>query len=315
MNAPASRRRFLSLAAAAAALLRSRPARAQSVTVRVGASTTEAFGEPYYLADAGIASKAGIDVQLLPFSSGGQMINAMMGGSLDLGLSDMLQVANASAHDLPIAFFAGSVLYRTEAPLTLLCVAKNSPVQTAKDLEGQVIGVNGLKTMAEISSRELLKSQGADMSKLSFVEIPPLLAVPALLRGTVAAAVVGEPLISAAGDSIRHFAKPYDAVAKSFYICSWMARRDWLAQNAALVRRLVPAIYETARWANAHHDETAPILGKYLKVDPAAVRSTTRATFATALDPKEMQPVLDIGARYGLLEKPVAASELIAAPA
>jgi NitT/TauT family transport system substrate-binding protein len=172
--------------------------------------------------------------------------------------------------------------------------------------------VNGLKTLAEISTRETLRLAGGDPAAVNFVEIGPALAVPALLRGTVAATIVSEPLISAAGSDIRHFAKPYDAVGKVFYINSWFAKQSWLMENGAAARKLTQAIYDAARWTNGHHDESAPILVKYLKLDPDRVKNLTRATFATSLDPKLMQPVLDIALRYGLLEKPVEAASLIA---
>lgn len=193
-----------------------------------------------------------------------------------------------------------------------MCVAKDSPLRSVKDLEGKTVGLNGLKTLAEISTRETVRLGGGDPSKINFVEIGPALAVPALLRGTVAAAIVSEPFITASGSDIRRFAKPYDAVAKSFYINSWFAKQSWLAENGATARKLTQAIYDAARWTNGHHDESAPILIKYLKLDPERVKNLTRATFATSLDPKLMQPVLDIAARYGLLEKPVDAKTLIA---
>ena len=286
-------------------------ARADS-PIRLGATGTESYIESVLLVESGFSSRAGLSCEVLPFTNGAQMIQAVAGGSLDLGVSDMTQIANAAAHGLPLAFFAGGSVYRTDAPSTLLCVAKDSPLRRVKDLEGKTVGVNGLKTLAEISTRETVRLAGGDPSKVTFVEISPSLAVPALLRGTVAAAIVSEPNFSAAGSDIRLFAKPYDAVAKTFYINSWFGKQSWFTENGAAARKLTQAIYETARWTNTHHDESAPILIKYLKLDPERTKNMVRATFATSLDPKLMQPVLDIAVKYGLLEKPVAAATLIA---
>lgn len=307
-----SRSRVLALLAAAPALTHAAPAGAQAAPLRLGASPTEVASEPVYVVEGGLLTRAGLSAEVTQFTTGGQMIQAVVGGALDIGLSDSTQVANAVSRDIPLAFFAGSSLYRTESPSTVLCVAQNSPVRSAKELEGQPIGVNGLKTMAEISTREWMRQAGADPAKARFVEIPGPLAVPALERGTVAAAIVGEPFATAAGDRIRRLAKPYDTIAKSFYVLTWFAKRDWIEQNAPMMRKFVQAIYDTARWANAHHDETAPILAKWLKIDVEAVRTTPRTTYATSLDPKMMQPALDIAARYSLIEKPVNAASLIA---
>jgi len=311
MHAPISRSAVLALLAASAAGL-PHPARAQTVPLRVGAVGTLSYAEPYFLSETPFAQNAGLAVDVTTLSNGGAIGAAVAGGAIDVGLSDIIQVANASAHDIPFAFFAASSVYRTEAPLTLMCVAKNSPIRDAKGLEGQTIGVNGLRTMAEISAREWMRQNGADPAAAKFVEISPALGAPALQRGTIAAMMMSEPLIAAAGDDIRHFAKPYDAVAKSFYISAFFAKRDWLAQNAATARKLTQAIYDAGTWANHHADASLPILAKYLKLDPDRIRAMARSDFATSLDPKLMQPVLDVAVKYGLIEKPVDAASLIA---
>lgn len=311
MSTLPSRANVLALLAAVPALSLARPAAAQAEPIRLAAQPSEIFSETVYVVQHGLLARAGLSAEIMPFTTSAQTVQAVLGGSLDVGLSDMTQIANAVNRGLPLAFIAGSGLYRTESPSTLLCVAKNSPIRSAKELEGAPIGVNGLRTMAEISTREWCRENGADVTKLQFTEIPASLAVPALLRGTVPAAIVGEPFFTAAGDQIRLLAKTYDTIAKRFYVSGMYAKRDWLQQNAASVRKFVAAVYETAQWANTHHDETAPILATWLKLDAVQVKSTPRAAFATSLDPKLMQPVLDIAVRYNVVEKPVDAASLI----
>jgi ABC-type nitrate/sulfonate/bicarbonate transport system substrate-binding protein len=126
----------------------------------------------------------------------------------------------------------------------------------------------------------------------------------------VSGAFLGEPFLSAGGDNVRVFAKAYDAIGNSFYICAWFASRDWLTRNADVARRLLGVVYETARWANANHDATAPILAKYMKLDVDRIRAMTRAQFATSFDPRMMQPILDVAYRYKQLERPVSASDI-----
>jgi NitT/TauT family transport system substrate-binding protein len=280
--------------------------------IRFGASATESFGESFYLLDGGFLDKAGLSGNVQVFNTSGQIIAGIAGNSLDVGVSDISQIANAVNKGLPFSFFAGSSVYRSDAPATVLCVAKESPLRDVRELEGKTIGVNGLKTLAEMSTRETVRLAGGDPAKLQFVEISPTLAIPALSRGTLAATIVSEPFLSSARESVRIFAKPHDAVAKQFYICAWFAKSDWLTADPTTTRRLTKAIYDAADWTNHHHDETAPILVKYLKFDPDRAKTLARATFDTKLDPKLMQPVLDIAYKYGLIQQQVNASSLIA---
>ena len=90
----------------------------------------------------------------------------------------------------------------------------------------------------------------------------------------------------------------------------WFANRDWLAKNPETVRSLVAATYARARWADTHHAETAQILAKYGKVDVARIQRMIRAAFDTALDPKKLQPPLDIAWKYHGIERPLTAAQL-----
>lgn len=93
------------------------------------------------------------------------------------------------------------------------------------------------------------------------------------------------------------------AGAPTLYINSWFAPRAWLARNSDLARRLTRAVYDTARWSNANHALTAPILANYSKLDEQTVRAMTRVPFATTLDARLLQPVLDTAHEFNQLDK------------
>lgn len=312
MTARLNRARTLALLASASAF-RGVPVRAQTGPVlRLGGSGTDLYIEPFLALDGSYFARAGLTVEVSALANGGAIASAVAGGALDAGLADMIQIANAANRGLPFAFFAGSGLYASDAPILALCVAKTSPVKTAKDLEGGTVALVVLKSITEAAVREWLRQSGADLTKIKFFEMPYAEMAPALARGTIFAAFLGEPFLSAAKDDVRILGRSYDVVAPSFYISAWFASRDWIARNGETVRKLSAALYDTARWANGHHDETAPILAKYAKLDLARIRAMNRTRYATSLDPKLMQPVLDIAVRYQLIEKPVAAADLIA---
>jgi hypothetical protein len=69
----------------------------------------------------------------------------------------------------------------------------------------------------------------------------------AIDRGTIAAGILAEPFIAAAGGSVRAVAKPYDFVAKIFMQNCWFTSRAWLAKNGATAHKLASCAYETAR--------------------------------------------------------------------
>ena len=248
--------------------------------------------------------------------SAGAIGQAVTSGVLDIGMCDPMQVANRFLAGVGLAFFGGSALYTSEAPTTLLVVDKStSTVKQAKDLEGQVlIAVVAIASLSSLAVREVAaRWRRRYPSQVRIIELPFAAMVAALGRGTIAGALLAEPFLSAGRADVRVLAKAFDAIAKSFYISSFFAKRDWIAANRDVVRRLVRVMYETARWANAHHGDSAPILAKYSKLELERIGAMTRISYATTFDPGLIQPVLDIAFKYKQLEKAVKAKDLIAA--
>jgi len=310
-----TRKRALTLAAAGAvSTLTPTLARAQTSTIRIGQNAADTFGEGYYAADRGSFAAAGLDVQVLTFTNGAAQAEACAGGAIDVGLGEATELANGISRGLPFAVFASGSLYDSAAPTTQFCVAANSQFHAAKDFEGQTVAVPALTSLSSMAVRAWLVKGGADLSKVRFIEIPLNAIIAAVQRGTVAGGHVGEPFLSAAGSTVRRLGSPYDSVAKKFVISDWFATRAWLASNQSIAKRLTNVIYDTARWANAHHDESAPILAKYTKIDVDVIRKMVRVGYATSFQPQLMQPVLDTAQTYGGLTRHVEASELIAPP-
>ena len=104
----------------------------------------------------------------------------------------------------------------------------------------------------------------------------------------------------------------YSVFGPDFMIGGWFCRSDWLQQNRDAARRFVAAIYETARWANSHPDESAAILAKYAKLDPQVLKTMSRAPYGTSLTPSMLQSVFDLAYKYKAVDKHFTAAEVIA---
>lgn len=277
-------------------------------TIRLADSPVDSFAEPFFGVDSGVFQGAGLNVDLDVTTA---ILPAMLANEVDVGVGDVIQVADMVNSGLPIAVFAAGGLYSTNAPTTLFCVAKNGSVREAKDLEGQAVGVILISNLGALAVREWMRQNKVNLESVRFVEIPFASMTAALERGTIAGAMIPEPFLSEAGPDIRVLAKAYDAIAKSFYISCFFATREWLTKNADTAKRFELALYEAGRWANTHRDASASILAKYAKIDVDRIRSMTRVAFATSLDESHMQPVLDVSYRSHLLTKPVNATDLI----
>jgi len=283
---------------------------ADAAPIRIGAEASEPFMEPFYAEEQGIFVRDRVAVTTEAFGNGSVVLDAVLGNALDIGNTDLIPIANAVNHGFDLAIIASGGLHATESVTIALCVAKNSPIHGPKDLEGQIIGLPQLKSAPQMEVVEWLRRGGVDPSRVSFYEMHFSEMVPALLRGTIAAALNGEPFITDSKDVTRIIGVPADTVSLHYYSGLWYGRRAYLDANAGNVQRLVDSFYDTARWANAHRPQTAEILAKYSKIEVGRVRNMARIQYATGLDSRLAQPLLDFAATYKLIDKPMSAIDL-----
>lgn len=308
-----SRSAALAVLAGAATVATRAPLRAQSTLVPVSIATpgADAFAEPFFGTDKGFFAKAGFEPKISLLNNSGAVIAAVAGGAIDVGLGDIVGIADAIEHGIPLVVFGGGGLYVSSDPTTLLCVDRTSPLTTAREINGKAVAIVTLVGLAAASTKAWLSKNGADISTIKFIEMPQPEMRGALQRGVIAAATISEPFLSNAKNDVRVFGKPYDAVANRFLISNWITTRDWIAKNPAGAKRFAAAIYQTANWANAHRDESLEILVKYLKINPERMRGIRRVSFATELTPALLQPVIDVAVQYKLIPKPIDAASVI----
>jgi NitT/TauT family transport system substrate-binding protein len=291
-------------------------ARAQAQTalqsLRVGCNASDTYGSGYFALDKGYFTQAGLNVDLETVSNGAAIAAGATSGALDIGIATPAVLANASLRGLPFVMIAGAGLTTPTARSIHLIVSRTSTLRTAKDLEGKTIGVNGLGIFDYMLDAWFAQN-GADVSKVRLVEVNFSEMATALDRGTLDAAAITEFALTVARKPYapRIIAEIEASIAPRYLNSAWFTTRDFAQRNPDLVRRFITAIYAAQKWANANQSDSAVILAKYSKIDLDVIRSMTRVPWADALRPSEIQPVLDVAARYGALARPVSAASLI----
>jgi NitT/TauT family transport system substrate-binding protein len=280
-------------------------------TVRMAGVFSDSFGQPFFVKDSGAFARRGFDVEVSNMVNVGAVLAAMSGGSLELGVADVILGVKAILAGAPVVMIAASGMYLSSEPSTILAVAASSPIRGAKDLIGKTVGVPTLGALTSSSLLAWLPQNGVEPAQVKFVEVPQSIAVPSLERGTIDCVTLGEPFITPNKSKIRDIGHPYDAIAKEFPISVWYGAKAWIDADPARARNVVAAIYDNARWDNTHRAETAAILVRDAKFDPDSLKGIIRTTFATSLAPAQVQQMLDFATQHKLYDRKVEAAAIM----
>lgn len=280
-------------------------------TVRVGTIPIDAEAQVFYAKDRGFFEDAGLNVEIQTITNGAAIVSAVQSGSLDVGCSNVVSVATAIERGLPFGLVAPGAVYSSEAPSTVLMVAKDSPIESAADLDGKVVAVNGLKNITEVGARAWITENGGDASSVEFIELPFPQMGAALAEGRADAAVVAEPALTQASDEARVLGDAYSAIADEFLITTYFAQSSWVQENPEVAEKFARAIREAGKWANENPEESAKILEKHTEISTETAGEMTRAVNGESFDPALVQPPLDSAAEFEVLQEAPDANELV----
>jgi NitT/TauT family transport system substrate-binding protein len=297
-------------ALAMAALGGARASAQSPAPTRVAFAFTDAFGEAGFADSAGFFKQAGLQIELVTLPNSGAIVAAAAGGALDIGVANPITLTNAIQKGIPFAAFAPGGVFVEAKPEALLVVAKSSPVQTAKDLEGKTVALIEIGGITQTAVTAWLAKNGANPAAVHFIELS-FTAMGAALKNRVDAAFIsGPPLQEALRSDTRVIGSPYAAIASQWSINLWFATRPWLAANAATARRFAQAVQKAAPWINTHPAETLAVMRQYAPA-PIDAAKIVRTVFTDHLDVSLIQPVLDAAFRAGTIKTAMDAHDII----
>ncbi len=237
----------------------------------------------------------------------------MPGGTYAVGKSSLVSIITAHAKGLPFLFVAGGSLYDTKFPYSVLAAKFDSPLKTAADLNGKTLAVPALNDLTTMATKAWIDGHGGDSSTLKLLEFPFAQIPDALAAGRVDAGFIADPVLQQALDAkkVRIFAHAFDAVALQFMVTGWFVTADYAAKNQAALEKFARVMRDAASYVVAHPADAVSVLAKFSKVDPDVIARTHRIGYAP-LEPKYIQPVIDICAKYKVIPAGFDAKDLIA---
>ncbi|RYF15561.1 MAG: transporter substrate-binding domain-containing protein [Comamonadaceae bacterium] len=255
------RRQLIRAAAAASLGAAALPVFAQARTkVKVGYLHTPAVdGHIFIGQQIGSYAKQGLELELVKFTTGLELFQAMIGGSLDM-LATGAVLSNFPARGQGKAFLMNNIEYATAQ----LWVREDSGIKTLADLKGKQVSTT-TGTTAHVFLDRALRSNNVDPKDVRVVNQRMTEAVSSFISGAVPAVALWVPFDSVIKKQLPNARRLIDA--SSFFpqaaiMGGWAARNDYYDKNQPVIRKLI------AGWADANAlitgkpDEAAEMLQK-----------------------------------------------------
>jgi sulfonate transport system substrate-binding protein len=224
----------------------------------------------------------GISVTWILFPAGPQLLEALNGGSIDLGNAGEAPPIFAQAAGANLVYFGNQPPFpKGEGVL----VKKDSPIQNVSDLKGKRVAFNRGSNV-HFFLVKLLEKNGLNLDDIKPVFLAPADAWAALEGGSVDAWVIWDPFMTAAiersGARILQDAEGIAANREFF-----LADRHFAEAHQDILRAVHDAVNRSGTWVTTKTEEVARYLGPQLGMSEEVVTKVIRA------QPWGFQPISD----------------------
>jgi NitT/TauT family transport system substrate-binding protein len=256
--------------------------------------------------EKGYFAEENLSVTWSPVAQGAVAVEAVFGGSVEIGGSAIFETMVARGNGFDLMFLAAGVHTRTEPPDNNgLLVRTDDGIRAPADLAGKKISAGLLNSVNYIHMVEWLGKKGVDHSKIEFLEIPFPQMADALFQKRLDAVWNVEPFVTFMTKSgkARVLAYPFIENIPGMDIANYMAKESWIKANGAAARGFRRAIDRaTVHLAGASKEERDDWVAKFTGMNLDVVKDVTLPVFSTEFNVPSLQANLDLAVRHKMIK-------------
>jgi ABC-type nitrate/sulfonate/bicarbonate transport systems, periplasmic components len=291
-----------------------RPAGA-GTTLRVGSIPIVGNVALYCAMDYGGPAAEGIEIQSTDFQSGTRIVEALAGGSLDIGFSATLSVLQAVQQGLDLVIVAPASFKAADSrPSTSALVArKDAGITGPAQLRGKTVAVNSLRSLDYLIAAEYLSRGGLSSRDVTWQELSYPHMMPALDNARVDAAFVAEPFLSILhnGDRVTILSPALDIIPGSS-TASYTALRSWSEGRPAVLEAFLRGLRRGIDACERDPQKMRDAVVKHTGIKPALARQIGLPVLRPTLRAADLLPLMELARRHGLLVRDVDIERLLA---
>lgn len=186
--------------------------------IRLVGVPTDDLTPVYYAIKSGMYQRVGLDVEVVPTSSGTAATTAVVSGAYELGKGSLIASLLAHLRGLPLVLIANTIVHDTKVPFSLTLVAADSTIKTGADLNGKIGAAAALNDLNQLAISAWIDKNGGDAKTLKWVEVPNSAAGSALAEHRIDVCNLQEPQLTAATETgrVHVLGVGYSAISERF---------------------------------------------------------------------------------------------------
>jgi NitT/TauT family transport system substrate-binding protein len=263
---------------------------------------------PIYLGvEKGFFAERNLSLTLKQEAGGADIVPAVNRQEYEFGFSNVVSLLLAQSEGMPLKMVSNGVNSTgvDGEDFAALMVRRNSPVQTAADLEGRTVAVNAAPNIVDTVVRDSVRRDGGDPTKVKFSEIPFPEMPAALQASQVDAVFVVEPFQQQVlADGGRKVASSYVDAAPDMTVAAYFTGLQQKVDNPDMVARFSDAMVESLAYADSHPEETRKIIATYTDLSPDLIEKLTLPKWPSKINRQSMQTLADLALQDGVLTRP-----------
>lgn len=259
-------------------------------TLRI-AHNSNAAALPVQVAMAeGIFAKHNLKVEFTKVENIGTLPGTL-GRSFDIALSVPTTVIAAAQQGIPVTQVSGATIDVEDNPTGFVIGSKKSGITDVKQLAGKTLGVLTETGTTHIATKAWLKQEGVDPASVKIVQVDGPAQADQLAAGRVDAVETVMPFATniLADPNAVNLGDPYLELAPELSAILWVAKQDFAAQNADVLKDFRASLDEAAEFITGNDKKARAVLKEYTGLPDAAIKAAKLPTYTTEIRRQDLE--------------------------
>lgn len=290
-----------------------------SEKIKIGYQETSLYQHIFIAQEKGFFQDENIEVELIPFKSANQMMQALITGDIDiLGLTNLQVALTVEGKEKGKFKMINFLVWEKESYPDYVITKKGLGIKSLKDLEGKTLGLHPGSAVKAFASA-ILKLNYVNEDKVTTIELEPSLMQSSLLSNNVQAVYCMDPAatnILNTGEGEIIMSNPMQYIFPAPTPISGTAISSKLTnEKPELSKRIIEAINKGIDYTrnSEHENEILLMIEKYTPIKTEIMKKMNPSEYwkSNEIDINRVQQLSDKFLELGIVDKPIQVSEII----